>query len=120
MDWEKPSGELGEILAGAAAGFPFVVRRKMFGGLALFLNGNMLAGVHGKKIVVRLSETDRAAALAQAGFAVFEPAPGRVMAEYVVLPETAWSDPDELDRWLSRAVDFVGALPPKEPKPRRR
>ena len=118
MDWKKPSSELGEILAASAERFPAVERRKMFGGLALFLNGHMLAGVHGDKIVVHLSETDRAGALAQTGFSTFEPAPGRIMTEYVVLPEGAWSDPDALEGWLRRAVDFVGALPPKGPKPR--
>jgi TfoX/Sxy family transcriptional regulator of competence genes len=60
VDWEKPSSELSSILAQAADSFALVERRKMFGGLTLFLNGHMFAGVHGAKIVLRLSETERA------------------------------------------------------------
>jgi TfoX/Sxy family transcriptional regulator of competence genes len=119
MDWEKPSSELGDILSSAADSFPAVERRKMFGGLALFYNGQMLAGVHGKKIVVRLSEGDRAEAQTSLGAEPFEPMPGRTMKEYVVMPEIVWSDVDALERWLERAVEFVGNLPPKEPKPRK-
>jgi TfoX/Sxy family transcriptional regulator of competence genes len=106
MDWEEPSSEL-------------VERRKMFGGLTLFLNGHMFAGIHGTKIVVRLSESDRGDAEANVGALPFEPVPGRVMREYVVLPPPVWSDPEALEQWLIRSVEFVGALPPKAPKSRR-
>ncbi len=119
MDWEKASSELSDLLAEAADSFPLVERRKMFGGLCLFLNGNMFAGVHGKKIVLRLSEADRADAQARVGAMPFEPMPGRIMKEYVVMLEPVWSDPDAFEHWLLRSIEFVGALPPKEPKPRK-
>ncbi len=119
MDWEKPSSELSAILAKAADSLPLVERRKMFGGLSLFLNGHMFAGVHGAKIVLRLSEEDRADAQARVGAVPFEPVPGRTMKEYVVLPESVWSDPDPLEQWLLRSIGFVGAMPPKDPKPRK-
>ena len=119
MDWEKPSSELSDILARAADSFALVERRKMFGGLTLFLNGHMLAGVHGTKIVLRMSNEDRADVQARSGALPFEPMPGRVMKEYVVVPESVWSHPDALEQWLSRSIEFVGALPPKVPKPRR-
>jgi TfoX/Sxy family transcriptional regulator of competence genes len=119
MDWEKPSSELSAILSAAADSFPLVERRKMFGGLSLFLNGNMFAGVHGAKIVLRLSEKDRADAQAEIGALPFEPMPGRTMKEYVVLPEPVWGDPDLFEQRLARSIEFVGALPPKEPKPRK-
>ncbi len=85
VDWEKASVELSDILGQAAEPFPLVERRKMFGGLTLFVNGNMFAGVHGRKIVLRLSEAERANAQAEAGALPFEPMPGRVMKEYVVV-----------------------------------
>jgi TfoX/Sxy family transcriptional regulator of competence genes len=118
MDWEKASPELTAILQGAAGSFALVERRKMFGGLTLFLNGHMFAAIHGAKIVVRLSEGDRAEA-ERAGALPFEPLPGRVMKEYVVVPESIWSNPSSLDQWLAKSVEFVGALPPKVPKPRK-
>jgi TfoX/Sxy family transcriptional regulator of competence genes len=119
MDWEKPSAKLSEILSSAADSFALVERRKMFGGLTLFLNGHMFAGIHGAKIVLRMSEQDRADAQSQSGALPFEPMPGRVMKEYVVVPESVWSSPDSLEQWLSKAVEYVGGLAPKVPKPRK-
>lgn len=119
MDWEKASGELSDILGQAAESFALVERRKMFGGLSLFINGHMFAGVHGRKIVLRLGEAERADAQAEAGTLPFEPMPGRVMKEYVVVPEPVWSSPEALEEWMRRSVEYVGALPPKEPKPKK-
>jgi len=119
MDWEKASPELGELLAEAAAPFTLLEKRKMFGGVSLFLNGNMVGGAHGQKIVLRLAEDDRATAERDAGMTPFEPMPGRLMREYMILPAAALRDPDVLDEWLRRSVEFVGSLPPKEAKPKR-
>jgi TfoX/Sxy family transcriptional regulator of competence genes len=119
VDWEKASGEMSEILGRAAEAFPLVERRKMFGGLSLFINGNMFAGVHGRKIVLRLGEAERADAQAEAGAVAFEPAPGRVMREYIVVPEPVWSNPESLEEWMRLSIEYAGGLPPKEPKPRR-
>jgi TfoX/Sxy family transcriptional regulator of competence genes len=79
----------------------------------------MFAGVHGAKIVLRLSAQDRADAQTRSGALPFEPMPGRVMKEYVVVPESVWSHADVLEQWLSKSVELVGALPPKIPKPRK-
>jgi TfoX/Sxy family transcriptional regulator of competence genes len=113
VEWEKASPEMSEILARAAEPFALVERRKMFGGLSLFINGHMFAGVHGSKIVLKLGEDERVRALADAGAMPFEPMPGRVMKEYVVVPEAVWSDPRSLEEWIGRSVEFVAALPPK-------
>lgn len=120
MDWEKASPELSDILAQAAEPFALVEKRKMFGGLSLFMNGHMFAAVHGKKIVLKLGEADRAKAQSQAGAAPFEPMPGRVMKEYVVVPKEVWSDPESLEQWLRRSIEFVGSLAPKEPKAKKK
>jgi TfoX/Sxy family transcriptional regulator of competence genes len=119
VDWEKASVELSDILGQAAEPFPLVERRKMFGGLTLFVNGNMFAGVHGRKIVLRLAEAERAGAQAEAGALPFEPMPGRVMKEYVVVPEAVWSNPEMLEEWIGRSVEYVGAMPAKEAKPKK-
>ena len=119
MDWEKASSELNDVLGQAAEPFPLVERRKMFGGLALFINGHMFAGVHGHKIVLRLGEVERGKAQAEAGAQPFEPMPGRLMKEYVVVPEPVWSSPEALEEWLRSSVEYVGVLPPKKPKPKK-
>ena len=119
MDWEKASPELSDLLAQAVEPFALVERRKMFGGLSLFMNGHMFAGIHGNKIVLKLGEDDRAKAQTEAGAMPFEPMPGRVMKEYVVVPEAVWKDPESLEQWLRRSIEFVGALAPKAPKTKR-
>lgn len=116
MDWKKASPELNAILAGAIEPFALVERRKMFGGLGLFLNGHMFACVYGNKIALKLGEEDRATAQAEVGAVPFEPMPGRVMKEYVVVSEAVWSEPESLEQWLLRSIEFVGSLPPKAPK----
>jgi TfoX/Sxy family transcriptional regulator of competence genes len=119
VDWEKASTELSDILQQAAEPFAQVEKRKMFGGLTLFANGHMFSGVHGRKIIVRLGEADRAAAESQSGAVPFEPMPGRVMREYVVVPERVWNEPEALEDWLRLSLEYVGSLPPKVPKPKR-
>lgn len=54
-----------------------------------------------------------------AGGAPFEPMAGRVMKEYVVLPEAIIGKPATLGRWLRKSMAYTGALPPKQKKQRR-
>jgi TfoX/Sxy family transcriptional regulator of competence genes len=44
--------------------------------------------------------------------------PGRVMKEYMVLPEAIINDPQELHRWLEHSHRFAAPLPPKQRKAR--
>jgi TfoX/Sxy family transcriptional regulator of competence genes len=104
--------ELTSRFADLLAGIPDAVPRKMFGYLAGFTNGNMFAGIFQDSIVVKLPEPDRLA-LQKAGGKPFEPMPGRVMREYVVVPPAVLSSPIQMKRWLEKARDFAAALPPK-------
>jgi TfoX/Sxy family transcriptional regulator of competence genes len=92
--------------------------RKMFGCPAAFINGNMLAGVHQESVLVRLPEEARRAAL-EKGWCPFEPMPGRVMREYVVLPNAVVSKKATLDSWLAQALAYAASLPPKARKTQR-
>jgi TfoX/Sxy family transcriptional regulator of competence genes len=88
-----------------------VERRKMFGYPAAFVNGNMFAGLHQDDVLVRLPEAERQALLASGG-RNFEPMPGRVMKNYLLLPEA--SDARTLSLWLRKAFDHTSRLPAKE------
>jgi TfoX/Sxy family transcriptional regulator of competence genes len=90
----------------------------MFGFPAVFLAGNMVAGLHQDTVMVRLPDTERQARL-DAGWSLFEPMPGRPMREYVALPAEVFSDPDETRAWIEQAAAYVRTLPPKAPKPRK-
>ena len=84
----------------------------MFGYPSVFLNGNMLASIFQDRIMVRLSESDRAEAIA-AGAKPFEPTPGRGMKEYVELPPAVVEESGTLRQWVERGRAYVATLPRK-------
>ena len=91
-------------------------RRRMFGYPCGFLNGLLVTGTFADRVIVRLSEADRAEALRIEGAEPFDPMQGRPMREYVVLPTTVCESADELRGWVDRAFGFVATLPPKAEK----
>ncbi len=118
MKWEKCSSEMSDILAAAISTFP-AQKRMMFGCPAYFVNGNMFTGVHQSSIILRLSEADRGLMLKEYDEAApFEPFPGRSMKEYLSLPSAVFDDPSIFSQWLSKAMTYAAALPPKVPKAR--
>src|SRR5579859_6926890 len=82
--FSKPSEMTLALFADAIAGAPDIHERRMFGYPAAFVNGNMMSSVFQDRIMVRLSDQDRAEAIRQGGRR-FEPMPGRPMREYVEL-----------------------------------
>jgi TfoX/Sxy family transcriptional regulator of competence genes len=46
----------------------------------------------------------------------FEPMKGRVMKEYVVLPDSLYNDPEKFNELLSRSYEYVSSLPVKPKK----
>ena len=100
MQWRKPPPELVDVLDQAISAYPLAERRQMFGMPAAFLNGNMFVGIHEDRIIVRLPEDDRREIQALYDDVIpFEPAEGRVMKEYVALPESIYRQPDVLKQW---------------------
>jgi TfoX/Sxy family transcriptional regulator of competence genes len=116
----KPAPEaVVSLFQAAVAGLPDVELRKMFGYPCVFVNGQMLTGVFGDRIMLRLSETDRARFLELPGAKAFEPMPGRPMREYVELPTHTMNSPVQIKRWIERGYEYVGTLPPKAKKGRK-
>ena len=58
---------LAEILRGDLVGRPGITEKRMFGGLAFLVDGNMLCGVHPKGAMFRVGKANEAAALAVDG-----------------------------------------------------
>ena len=110
MAWRKSPPELERAFDGALPHGDRVERRKMFGYPAALVNGNMFAGLHQDDVLVRLPEAERKALLASGG-RNFEPMPGRVMKNYLLLPEA--SDDRTLSLWLRKAFDHTRQLPAK-------
>lgn len=113
MKWKKVTPELNRFLEDNMAGFP-VEKRAMFGASTFFLNGNMFAGIHEDNIILRLSDSDRKAIAAEFDeIGPFEPMPGRPMKEYMAVPESVYTRPGVLRRWLEKSYDYAGSLPVK-------
>ena len=51
---------------------------------------------------------------------MFEPMVGRIMTEYVQVPESFIRDQDTLDHWMKRSYEFVASIPPKEQKKKKK
>jgi TfoX/Sxy family transcriptional regulator of competence genes len=120
MTWEKADSELIKLLEKSLADYS-CERKYMFGSPTFFINNNMFAGVHQRTIILRLSESDRGEIQARHTQAKpFEPMPGRLMKEYIALPEVLGKDAAVLREWLERAYKYARSLPPKESKRRAR
>jgi len=105
--------ELHELIKDHLKGVEYT-EKKMFGGLAFFINRNMFTGTHQTDLFVRLSTNDREKALSQEGIAVFEPREGMVMSEYVVVVDSAIDA--KLKELIQKSISYVSTLPPKEQK----
>lgn len=97
---------------------PAATTRPMFGQRAAFVNGNMFMGVFGPDIMIRLPEADRDAVIGDGG-RPSEPM-GRPMREYVMIPRGWLDDPGRARPWVERSLAFVGAMPAKQPKARKK
>jgi TfoX/Sxy family transcriptional regulator of competence genes len=92
---------------------PDLIEKKMFGGLAFLLGGNMAIAASGQGgILVRVDpeESDALAATTPA-----EPMEmrGRSMAGWLRVDTTAVADDAALAEWVERGVGYAGSLPPK-------
>jgi TfoX/Sxy family transcriptional regulator of competence genes len=91
----------------------------MFGCPAYFVNDNMFTGAFQESIFLRLSEEDRNRLSQSYDKATpFEPMKGRIMKEYMVVPETLYNDEDEFMSWLKLSYDYASKIPTKKKNPK--
>ncbi len=116
MAWKKPNDELSRFLEEKISIYN-VTKKKMFGFPAFFVNNNMLAGIFEDIMFVRLSGSDREKIISENDEVVpFEPVKDRIMKEYVVLPDSLYSNPEKFREWLDRSFGYVSSLPAKKIK----
>ncbi|MGO9833251.1 MAG: hypothetical protein ACLP1X_03460 [Polyangiaceae bacterium] len=117
MAWVKVPPENHSLFRAALPNDPRVDTVQMFGGVAAKVNGHLFAGLFGRSTMVWLAESDRAAALALEGAAMFDPmGDGGARSDKVMLPERMMGDPAELRGWIARAFKAAAMLPPKATK----
>lgn len=106
------SEQLAERIRDALGGRSGVIERKMFGGVAWMLDGNMACGVIGEDLLIRLAREDAAAAQAEEGVGPME-FTGRRMRGFVLVEAATIEEDDELGRWVDAGADFALSLPSK-------
>jgi TfoX/Sxy family transcriptional regulator of competence genes len=89
-----------------------LTEKRMFGGLAMLLHGNMAVGVHGDGLIVRADPASQEALLAEPGARVFDMT-GRPMKGWLMVDPEGCGEDDQLRRWVARGVDYARSLPPK-------
>jgi TfoX/Sxy family transcriptional regulator of competence genes len=116
MDFEKTSLELFHVIGNALAGYA-CESKKMFGAMAYFVHGNMFAGAHKRDLFLRLSLDDQKEIKKEYDeVANFEPMQGRPMSQYVVIPESVFSQPGMLGKWVDKSYGYALCLPVKKKK----
>lgn len=101
-----------EILRGDLAGQPGLTEKRMFGGVAFMLDGNMLCGVHPRGAMFRVGKVNEEFALAVPGVRPMDFS-GRPMGGFVDVADEAIGDDVRRGRLMNLALDFVTTLPPK-------
>jgi hypothetical protein len=91
---------------------PGLAEKKMFGGLAFLINGNMSVGVHGSDLIVRLAPEATDAASREPGVRAFD-ITGRPMKGWLLVGGAAIEERASLAKWVRRSVDFAASLPKK-------
>ena len=107
MSWPKASevqvAKLDSNLEGKAE------RRKMFGHPCYFLKGNMIAGVFGDKVFLRLPASTMTELESSGQAEPFVPTPGRPMSAYVQMDDPA-------PALFQASLRFAETLPEKAKK----
>jgi hypothetical protein len=96
-----------------------VSERKMFGGLAFMLHGNMFVGVVGSTLMARVGPDRYATALRGPHVREMD-FTGRAMKGYVYVDEAGTAEDADLATWVGACRGYVATLPSKPVKGARR
>ncbi|MEQ1814081.1 MAG: TfoX/Sxy family protein [Candidatus Nitrotoga sp.] len=91
--------------------------KRMFGGITLMLNGNMLCCISKKGLMIRVGKEAEARAL-RLPHAQFCEGAGRKMPGFIMVAPEGIQHNGDLAAGLKLALDYVSALPIKIAKPK--
>lgn len=91
---------------------PGLAEKKMFGGLAFLVYGNMACGVRGDDLMVRVAADAADAALDEPGVRASDMG-GRPMKGWLLVGADGYVEDDDLRRWVDRGLAYANSLPPK-------
>jgi TfoX/Sxy family transcriptional regulator of competence genes len=88
--------------------------KKMFGGLALMVGGNMTVGVIQNDLIVRVGLENYQAALDKPGADLFRPTGRKPAIGWITVAPDGHQTEENLKYWIELALEFVKTLPAKE------
>jgi TfoX/Sxy family transcriptional regulator of competence genes len=91
-----------------------VTERRMFGGLAFLVRGNMTVGIVNDQLMVRVGPDTYGAALRQPHARAMD-FTGRPMKGFVFVSPEGFESDSDLAQWVERGVTYGASLPAKEP-----
>ena len=91
---------------------PTLEQKRMFGGLAFMLRGNMACGVIGTDVIVRVPKEAYQAALTRPHVREMD-FTGRAMRGWVVVSPEATDSGEALREWVEIGASCALSLPPK-------
>ena len=91
---------------------PTLVQKKMFGGVAVMLQGNLACGVLKNDLMVRVGKDEYEAALARPHARPMD-FTGRPMRGWVVVGPEATDDDASLEDWVATGAAYALSLSPK-------
>jgi TfoX/Sxy family transcriptional regulator of competence genes len=103
---------LAERIRGVLDARSDVDERKMFGGIAFLVAGNMACGVMRDDLMVRMASDDAEALESEPGARRFAMGDRPMRGWLLVAPE-ATADDGDLERWVRRGEEFAASLPAK-------
>lgn len=104
--------QLAERVREALGGRAEVSERRMFGGIAFMIAGNMADGIVGEDLMVRLGREDAERALAEPRVRPMD-FTGRPMKGMVFVDSQGTASDQDLASWVDAGADYATSLPPK-------
>ncbi len=86
--------------------------KKMFGGIAFFINGNMSCGVHKDNLIVRVGPEKYQSALSDRIACEFD-ITGRSLNGWIMINESNLNSDKVFIKWVSYGIEFAKSLPHK-------
>lgn len=91
-----------------------IVEKKMFGGVGYMLNGNMVCGILGDDLIVRVPLDEYEKMLNRAHVKIFIMKSGpRPMKGWLMVQPAGYKTAKQLGAWVKTGVEFASTLPPK-------
>jgi len=109
MAYDEP---LAERVQDALAGHSALTERKMFGGIAFMVGGNMACGVVNDDLMIRLDPEEAERALAEEHVRPMD-FTGRPMKGFAFVSPGGTDSDEALAGWVELAADHAASLPAK-------